>query len=104
MSRVVTIKSLTKIENMNLAEQSLSELGISGVHVQEGLFVFNGYQYDDGFEKELQMKELEHHYFRLLQDFKKKEVIKNAKKQGYTVKQELMKDNTVKLVLQKRIY
>jgi len=31
-------------------------------------------------------------------------IIANAKKQGYKIKKELRKDNTIKLVLQKRIY
>ena len=104
MSRVVIIKSSAKIENIALAEQALSELAVSGVYVQKGRFFFSDYQYDDGLEKAQEIKKLEQHYFRLLQDFKKKQVIKNAKKQGYVVKEEIMKDNKVKLVLQKRIY
>ncbi len=39
-----------------------------------------------------------------LREEKKKLIIENAKKQGYRVKQEIQKDNTIKLVLQKRVY
>ncbi len=35
---------------------------------------------------------------------KKNLIIENAKKQGYRVKKEITKNNTIKLVLQKRVY
>jgi hypothetical protein len=41
---------------------------------------------------------------RVNREAKKEQIIKNAKKQGYVVKKEVSKDNTIKLVLQKRVY
>ena len=50
------------------------------------------------------MQQLEEHYITLLQEFKKDQIIKNAKKQGYVIKKEIREDKTIKLVLQKRVY
>lgn len=40
----------------------------------------------------------------LRREEKKQQIIENAKKQGYRVQKEISKDNTIKLVLQKRVY
>jgi F0F1-type ATP synthase membrane subunit b/b' len=39
-----------------------------------------------------------------MRDEKADLIIANAKKQGYKLKKEIREDNTIKLVLQKRIY
>jgi DNA-binding winged helix-turn-helix (wHTH) protein len=41
---------------------------------------------------------------RVLREEKAERMIANAKKQGYKLKKEIREDNTIKLVLQKRIY
>ncbi len=41
---------------------------------------------------------------RVNREAKKEQIIQNAKKLGYVVKKEVSKDNTIKLVLQKRVY
>ncbi|MBI9109368.1 MAG: hypothetical protein JEZ04_21665 [Spirochaetales bacterium] len=41
---------------------------------------------------------------RVIREQKKEMIIKNAKKQGYIVKKEITKNNTIKLVLQRRVY
>lgn len=104
MSQIVVIKSKLKIENISLAKQALSGLNIRDVDVDETGFQYQGYQHDDGLRQKTLMQQLEEHYITLLQEFKKDQIIKNAKKQGYVIKKEIREDKTIKLVLQKRVY
>jgi len=61
-------------------------------------------------EEELRLKKIEEERLRieeekeLLREAKYQQIIQNAKKQGYKVKKEKREDNTIKLVLQRRIY
>jgi hypothetical protein len=59
-------------------------------------------------EKRIQEEKLEKERLaeekRVLREEKAMLIIENAKKQGYKIKKELRKDNTIKLVLQQRSY
>lgn len=53
--------------------------------------------------EELERKQIEAEKLRIREE-KADLIIKNAEKQGYKLKKEIKKDNTIQLVLQKRIY
>ena len=126
MSRVVKIVGKVKVENRVLAEESILESGISGVVLQNGQFVFEGYDYGDGYGKNSDIAKIEKIYqkkwsihLETLAEIERKRieekkriyreeqmelVIKNAKKQGYKLKKEVREDNTIKLVLERKVY
>ena len=126
MSRIVKIVGKVKIENLELAEEAIRESGISGVTIKNGQFVFEGYDYYDGVGKESDiakiekiyqkkwndhLKELEEQERRRIEEEKRKfreeqlaKVMENAKKHGYKLKKEVREDNTIKIVLERRVY
>jgi len=125
MSRIVNIKGKVDIRNLDLANAAIKESGLD-IKIQNNQFVFEGYDYYDGINKDKDIENVEKIYFvkyneyvqeleekerlriekekELLREEKYNKIIENAKKQGYKVKKEKRIDNTIKLVLQKRVY
>jgi len=126
MSRVVKIVGKVQVENIELAEEAIRESGISGVTLNNGVFQFEGYDYEDGYGKDEEIRKIEQIYQkkwkahleelaelerkrieeekRLYREEQMNKVIENAKKHGYKLKKEVKEDNTIKLVLEKRVY
>jgi len=126
MSRIVTIKGKVKIQNLDLAKEAIKEAGVKNIQIQNNQFVFSGYDYYDGINKDKEIKKVEEIYLKKFNEYLKKLeeeekkrieeekrkireekykiIIENAKKQGYKVKKEIRENNTIKLVLQKRVY
>lgn len=126
MSRVVKIKGKLILYNLEIAKQVLNEFNLPNVVIQDKCFIFEGYDYYDGRNKSTEINQLENRYNelysfyleqlaeqerkrieeekRLLREQKKQLILKNAEKQGYKVKRLIEENNTIKLVLQKRVY
>jgi len=128
MSRVINIKGKVIIQNIELANEAINECSC-GIKIENNQFVFNEYDAYDRIDKSDKAKDLEKVetlYFqkfnlyleevaeeerlkieeekRVLREEKVELMIANAKKQGYKLKKEIREDNTIKLVLQKRVY
>jgi len=125
MSRVVNIRGSVVIQNMNLALESVKECELD-VKIENNRFVFNQYDYNDGHYKKEEIQKVETLYTqkfnvyikntaieeqkrveeekRKVREEKADLIIANAKKQGYTLKKEVREDNTIKLILQQRVY
>jgi uncharacterized protein YcgL (UPF0745 family) len=128
MSRTINIKGNLLIQNMQIAQDTLDELGLD-IEIKNNYFMFNRYDALDrinGKTKENEISKVEELYKNkfniyleqlayeeqlkiekekeLLREEKYEKIIQNAKKQGYKVKKEKREDNTIKLVLQKRTY
>ncbi len=128
MSRVINIKGTIIIQNIELAREAIQECSC-GIEIVNNRFIFNQYDaldrisqsekskdvvkvetlYTQKFsiyleqiaeEERLKIKEEK----KVLQEKKADLAIANAKKQGYKLKKEIREDNTIKLVLQKRVY
>jgi hypothetical protein len=126
MSRVVKIMGKVEVKNLELAEESIRESGISGIVVKNGVFQFEGYDYGDGYGKDSEIAKIEKIYQkkwnahlenlakiererieeekRIYREEQLEKVMKNAEKQGYKLKKEVREDNTIKLVLERRVY
>ena len=126
MSRIVTIKGNVKIQNVDLAKEALKEAGVKNIQIKDNQFIFSGYDYYDGVNKDKDIQKVEEIYLKKFNEYLKKLeekekkrieeekrkireekykiIIENAKKQGYKIKKEIRKDNTIKLILQKRVY
>lgn len=126
MSRVVKIKGKLILYNLEIAKQVLNEFNLPNVVIQDKCFIFQGYDYYDGRNKSTEINQLENRYNelysfyleqlaeqerkrieeekRVLREQKKQLILKNAEKQGYKVKRLIEENNTIKLVLQKRVY
>ena len=128
MSRIINIKGKVVIQNMELAKEVISECSCD-IKIDNNQFVFNEYDAFDRISEVQKMKDLEKVETLYTQKFniyleqaaekerrrieeekivsreaKVKLMIANAKKQGYKLKKEIREDNTIKLVLQKRVY
>ena len=125
MSRIVNIKGSVVIQNINLALESVKECGLD-VKIENNRFVFNEYDYNDGQYKKGEIQKVEILYTqkfnvyienaeieekkrveeekRIIREEKADLIIENAKKKGYKLKKEIREDNTIKLILQQRIY
>lgn len=125
MSRVVNIKGKLQIQNLKLALESICELSYD-IDIKNNQFTYNKYDYYDGLNKENEIQEVETLYLKkfnsYLQELEEKErlrieeekriikeekynkILAEAKKNGYKLKKELREDNTIKLVLQRRVY
>lgn len=125
MSRIVNIRGKVIIQNMDIARESIKECGFN-IQIKDNKFVYNDYDYYDGLNKDKEIKKVENLYLlkyneyikeleeqerlriekskELLREEKYNQIIQNAKKQGYKVKKEKREDNTIKLVLQRRVY
>ena len=128
MSRTINIKGNLLIQNMQIAQDTLDELGLD-IEIKNNYLIFNKYDALDqinGKTKENEISKVEELYKNkfniyleqlayeeqlkiekekeLLREEKYEKIIQNAKKQGYKVKKEKREDNTIKLVLQKRTY
>lgn len=125
MSRVINIKGKVLIHNINLAKEAIYECGFD-IEIKNNYFVFDKYDYYDGLNKENEISNVENLYMNkfniYIEEVEEKErfkiaeekkisreekvnlMIANAKKQGYKLKKEIRENNTIKLVLQKRIY
>jgi len=125
MSRVINIKGKVVIQNIALAQEAINECRFD-VEIKNNQFVFNKYDHGDGWNKEAEIMQIETLYTqkfniyleqvaeeerlqieeekRVLREEKAELMIANAKKQGYKLKKEIREDNTIKLVLQKRVY
>ena len=128
MSRTINIKGNLLIQNMQIAQDTLDELGLD-IEIKNNYFIFNKYDALDqinGKTKENEISKVEELYKykfniyleqlayeeqlriekekEILREEKYEKIIQNAKKQGYKVKKEKREDNTIKLVLQKRTY
>jgi beta-glucosidase-like glycosyl hydrolase len=128
MSRTINIKGNLLIQNMQIAQDTLDELGLD-IEIKNNYFIFNEYDALDQINsktKENEISKVEKLYKNkfniylkqlayeeqlriqkekeLLREEKYEKIIQNAKNQGYKVKKEKREDNTIKLVLQKRIY
>jgi hypothetical protein len=126
MSRVVKISGNVRVENLELANESIRESGISNIVVKNGVFQFEGYDYYDGSGKSEEIAKVEKIYQkkwnihleklaeierqrieeekRIYRETQLEKVMKNAEKHGYKLKKEVREDNTIKVVLQKRSY
>jgi len=126
MSRVVKIKGKLILYNLEIAKQVLNEFNLPNVVIQDKCFIFEGYDYYDGRNKSTEINQLENRYNelysfyreqlaeqerkrieeekRVIREQKKQLILKNAEKQGYKVKRLIEENNTIKLVLQKRVY
>ena len=111
MSRVVTIIGTIKIDNLKLAQEAIKKSGVLGVKLVDNKFVFNQYDYYEGVGKKEEIEKVETIYNQLVEEAKKihrekqrEKIIENALKHGYKLKKEIQEDNTIKLVLQKRVY
>jgi len=128
MSRVINIKGTVVIQKIELAREAIQECSC-GIEIVNNRFVFNQYDAYDRIsqsEKSRDLAKVETLYIqkfniyleqvaeeerlrieeekRILREKKADLMIANAKKQGYKLKKEIREDNTIKLVLQKRIY
>ena len=128
MSRVINIKGKVIIQNIELANEAINECSC-GIKIENNQFVFNEYDAYDRIDKSDKAKDLEkvetlysqkfnlyleeiaeeerlkiEEEKRVLREEKAELMIANAKKQGYKLKKEIREDNTIKLVLQKRVY
>lgn len=128
MSRVINIKGKVIIQNIELANEVINECSC-GIKIENNQFVFNEYDAYDRIDKLDKAKDLEkvetlysqkfnlyleklaeeerlkiEEKKRVLREEKAELMIANAKKQGYKLKKEIREDNTIKLVLQKRVY
>jgi len=104
MSRVVKIVGIDIIKNIELAEETLVELNKNHIKIENDTFIFEQYDYLDGQGKAAEIKEVEKRYKQKYQNYLKEKIIENSLKNGYKLKKEITQDNTIKLVLQKRIY
>ncbi len=128
MSRTINIKGKIIIQNIEIAQEVLRELNLN-IKIENNNFIFNEYDNLDRIiesEKAKEIEQVETLYTqkfniyleqvaekerleiaeekRVLREEKAELMIINAKKQGYKLKKEIREDNTIKLVLQKRIY
>ena len=128
MSRVINIKGKVNIQNIELAKEAISECSC-GIEIRNDQFIFHKYDEFDSISqshKQREMQKIENLYTqkfnvylekvaeaeririeeekRVAREKKVDLVIANAKKQGYKLKKEIREDNTIKLVIQKRIY
>lgn len=128
MSRTINIKGKVIIQNINIALETLKELNLD-IKIENNQFIFNEYDAWDQIDEKQKRKEIEkieslytQKFNSLLEQLAKEErlrieeekqvlreekanlMIENAKKQGYKLKKEIKEDNTIKLVLQKRVY
>lgn len=125
MSRIVNIRGTVIIQNLELAKESIRECGLE-IDIVNKQFVFQKYDFYDGLNKDKEIEKVEKLYLlkfnqyireleeeerlriekekELLREEKYNQIILNAKKQGYKVKKEKREDNTIKIVLQKRVY
>jgi len=127
MSRTINIKGKLIIQNIEIAQEVLRELKLN-IKIENNQFIFNEYDAWDKIderEKALEIQNIENLYTkkfdiyleqvaederlrikeakRVLQEEKAEIAIANAKKQGYKLIKEKRENNTIKLVLQKRI-
>jgi len=128
MSRVINIKGKIVIQNIELAQEAINECNC-GITISNNQFIFNEYDTYDRISESQKREDLikvETLYTqkfniyleqvaeeerlrieeekRVLREEKAELMIANAKKQGYKLKKEIREDNTIKLVLQKRVY
>lgn len=125
MSRVVKIRGKVIIQNIELAKEAIKECKYN-IEIVNNKFVFEKYDHYDGRYKKDEIIKIENIYLqkfnvyleeiaeeerlkieeekRILREQKADIAIANAKKQGYKVKKEIKEDNTIKLILQKRVY
>lgn len=128
MSRVINIRGNTIIQNIQLAKESIRELRLN-VEIKNNQFIFNKYDALDQINEKQKTQEIKQiealykHKFniylqevaeeerlkieeekRILREEKADILIANAKKQGYKLKKEIRENNTIKLVVQKRVY
>jgi ribulose 1,5-bisphosphate carboxylase large subunit-like protein len=128
VSRIINIKGKVVIQNMELAKEAISECDCD-IKIDNNQFVFNEYDAFDRISEVQKMKDLEkvetlytqkfniyleqtaekerlriEEEKRILREAKAELLIANAKKQGYKLKKEIREDNTIKLVIQKRVY
>jgi len=128
MSRVINIKGKVVIQNIEIAKEAIKECSC-GIEIVHNRFIFNQYDAYDRIsqsEKSKDVAKVETLYTqkfniyleqvaeeerlrieeekRVLREKKADLMIANAKKQGYKLKKEIREDNTIKLVLQKRVY
>lgn len=127
MSRVINIKGTVVIQNIELAREAIQECSC-GIEIVNNRFIFNQYDAYDRIsqsEKSKDIAKVETLYTqkfsiyleqiaeeerlkieeekRVLREEKADLMIANAKKQGYNLKKKIREDNTIKLILQKRI-
>ena len=76
MSRVVKIKGNTLVTNIEVAEKTIKEIGMKGVIVSNGTFLFEGYDYNDGRYKSEELKKIEELYVKNLQQFEEELAVK----------------------------
>lgn len=111
MSRIVKITGVMHIDNEAIAKEAISKVGNSDIKIIDGNFEFSQYDYHYGKGKAEEIKEVEQIYSELIEEEKRfyresqrEKIIENAIKNGYKLKSEIQEDNTIKLVLQKRVY
>jgi hypothetical protein len=111
MSRVVKIIGSMTIDNLALAKKALSKSKNSDIKIVDGKFEFNQYDYYYGKDRAEEIKEVEKIYNELVaeeerayREAQRDKIIENALKHGYKLKKEVQEDETIRLVLVKRVY
>jgi len=104
MSRVVKIIGTSSIKNIDLAKETLIELNKKDIKIVDNKFVFDQYDYYDGEGREAEIKEVEKVYKQKYQNYLKEKILENSKSSGYKLKKEIIKDNKIKLILERRVY
>ncbi len=128
MSRTINIRGRVVIQNIEIAKELIQECSY-GIKIENNQFVFNEYDAYDRIVESAKIKDMQkveilytqkfNIYLeqvaeeerlkiaeekRVLREERAELIIANAKKQGYKLKKEIREDNTIKLVLQQRIY
>lgn len=128
MSRVINIRGKVIIQNIALAQEAIEECK-SCIKIENNKFIFNEYDaYDQiiASQKAKEIEKVENLYSekfaiyleqiaeeerlkieeekRAIREEKADLIIANAKKKGYKLKKDIREDNTIKLVLQQRVY
>jgi hypothetical protein len=69
VSRVVRIRGKLKVENLQIAEEAIRCFNYSGIRIENDRFLFNEYDYYDGFNKRSEIADVEKKYKELLESY-----------------------------------
>jgi len=72
MSRVVKIKGQLNIENIELAYQAIQSFNYQNIQIKNNQFLFDGYDYYDGMNKNKEITDIENKYKALLDGYYRK--------------------------------
>ena len=72
MSRIVKIRGVLKIENIEIAQQAISTFNYKGIQIKNNQFLFDGYDHYDGINKNKEITNIENKYKTLLDEYYQK--------------------------------